>query len=79
MVDLFFVLSGFVLAPIFPRYKELRSLKEFALKRFLRLAPLAWITIMFVLAYAGLLEIKQNLTDDATTPSMSIDFQSIII
>jgi peptidoglycan/LPS O-acetylase OafA/YrhL len=79
MVDLFFILSGFVLAPVFPRYKELTPLKEFALKRFLRLAPLAWITIMFVLAYAGILEIKQNLSDDATAPSMSIDFQAIII
>jgi peptidoglycan/LPS O-acetylase OafA/YrhL len=79
MVDLFFILSGFVLAPVFPRYKELPSLREFALKRFLRLAPLAWITIMFVLAYAGLLEIKQNLTEDATARSMSIDVQSVII
>ena len=78
MVDLFFVLSGFVLAPVFPRYKELTSLKEFGLKRFLRLAPLAWITIMFVLVYAGLLEIKQNLSDVATAVSMSIDFQSIV-
>ena len=79
MVDLFFILSGFVLAPAFPKYKELKSLRNFVLKRFLRLAPLTWITIMFVLVYAVSIEIKQNLSDDATAPSMSIDFQSIVL
>ena len=79
MVDLFFILSGFVLAPVFPRYRELKSLREFVVKRFLRLAPLTWITIMFVLVYAGAIEIKQTLSDDATAQSMSIDFQSIVL
>jgi len=79
MVDLFFILSGFVLAPIFPKYKGLTSFKEFVLKRFLRLAPLAWVTIIFVLIYAGLLEIKQNLSDDPFALSMPIDFQSIVL
>jgi peptidoglycan/LPS O-acetylase OafA/YrhL len=79
MVDLFFILSGFVLAPVFPKYRELTSLRDFMLKRFLRLAPLAWITIMFVLVYAGSLEIKRIVSDDTTAPSMPIDFQSIVL
>ena len=79
MVDLFFVLSGFVLAPIFPKYQERTFLKNFALNRFLRLAPLAWITILFVLLYASLLVIKQHLSDDAVRPSMSIDFKSVAL
>jgi peptidoglycan/LPS O-acetylase OafA/YrhL len=77
MVDLFFVLSGFVLAPIFPKFKEWTFLKEFALNRFLRLAPLTWITILFVILYASLLEIKQSLSDEAVGPSMSLDFKSV--
>ena len=79
MVDLFFILSGFVLAPIFPKYTRLTSFKEFVLKRFLRLAPLAWISIVFVLIYAGSLEIKQNLSDDPFAPTMPLDFQSIVL
>ncbi len=79
MVDLFFVLSGFVLAPVFPKHKELASFRHFLLKRFLRLVPLTWITIMFVLLYAGLLEIKQNLDQVASTPSMPIDFQAVLL
>jgi peptidoglycan/LPS O-acetylase OafA/YrhL len=79
MVDLFFVLSGFVLAPVFPKHKDLASFRHFVLKRFLRLAPLTWITITFVLGYAGLLEIKHNLDESASTPSMPIDFQAIVL
>lgn len=79
MVDLFFVLSGFVLAPSFPKFKEISILRKFTLKRFLRLAPLSWTTIMFVLAYASLIVIKQNLIHNPTAPLMSIDFQSIVL
>ena len=79
MVDLFFVLSGFVLAPIFPRSGSWQGFFRFALKRLLRLLPMAWISLFFVALYSGAILLKSKWSNDPDLQLMPISAESFLM
>jgi peptidoglycan/LPS O-acetylase OafA/YrhL len=79
MVDLFFVLSGFVLAPIFPRTRRWQGFYRFAVKRLLRLLPMAWLSLFFVALYSCAIFLKSNCSDDPSLQLMPINGESLLM
>jgi exopolysaccharide production protein ExoZ len=79
MVDLFFVLSGFVLAPIFPRSGRWQGFFRFALKRLLRLLPMAWLSLFFIALYSGAILLKSKWSNDPDLQLMPISAESFLM
>jgi exopolysaccharide production protein ExoZ len=51
-LDLFFVISGFIMTIIAPRYIATKNWKDFAFRRILRIVPLYWVLSFFSLGYS---------------------------
>lgn len=78
MVDLFFVLSGFVLMPVFPKNNSWLELRKFVTKRLWRLLPTTWVSLFFVLAYAIVVNISISFGETQNSSEMPISIASFL-
>ena len=78
MVDFFFILSGFVLMPVFPRDSNIIGLRKFIEKRIWRLIPITWVTLIFVLVYSILINLRHLFTSEHSAQTMPMSIASFI-
>lgn len=78
-VDLFFVLSGFVLAPTYPKHRDYREMSKFILRRFVRLAPMVYSTLFFSITYFLLIELKNVLNVGEEGKNIDLSIFSIFL
>ncbi len=78
MVDLFFVLSGFVLMPVFPKNNSWFELRKFVTKRLWRLLPIAWLSLCFVLVYAIAVNANISFEEKQNSNDMPISITSFL-
>jgi len=77
-VDLFFVLSGFIM--VYTQNRESRSAFTFALNRVIRVVPLYWICTLSLLALFTLMpSVFRNFSVDATHVLYSLPFLSQLL
>lgn len=77
-VDLFFVLSGFVLEPVFPNRRNLQEYLKFILLRYIRLAPMLYSTLIFSLLYQLAIILKNSFAGGAERPNLHLSVASIL-
>ena len=77
-VDLFFILSGFVLEPAFPKERNRKDFLRFITQRYIRLAPMLYSTLIFSILYQFAILLKNSLGEGADRPSLDISLTSIV-
>jgi peptidoglycan/LPS O-acetylase OafA/YrhL len=77
-VDLFFILSGFVLEPAFPKRRNLKDFTSFITRRFIRLAPMLYSTLVFSLLYQAAITLKNSFGGQANQPNLDLTIKSIV-
>jgi len=75
-VDLFFVLSGFVLEPVFPTRRNLQECLKFMIRRYIRLAPMLYSTLIFTLLYQVAIVLKNSLSGGVERPDLNLTVAS---
>lgn len=78
-VDLFFILSGFVLEPSFPTKRKSKEFFRFAVLRYIRLAPMLYATLIFSILYNLLIHLKNLLSGRVDHPSLQLTPSTIVI
>ncbi len=78
-VDLFFVLSGFVLEPAYPKRRNYCEMSKFIFRRFARLAPMVYSTLFFSMAYFLLIELRNFLTKGEDGANLDMSLTSILL
>ena len=78
-VDLFFVLSGFVLEPAYPKRRNSREMSKFIFRRFVRLAPMVYSTLFFSVAYFLLIELRNFLKQGEDGANLDMSLTSILL
>lgn len=77
-VDLFFILSGFVLEPSFPKRRNLRDFINFTTRRYIRLAPMLYSTLIFSIIYQVAIVLKNSFEGGVGRPSLNLTLTSIV-
>jgi peptidoglycan/LPS O-acetylase OafA/YrhL len=77
-VDLFFILSGFVLEPSFPKRKNSRDFIDFIIRRYIRLAPMLYSTLVFSVLYEFTIVLKNSFEGGVSRPSLNLTLTSIV-
>jgi len=71
-VDFFFILSGFILTK---KYISCNDWKEFAIARFVRIFPLFWTALLFMLILTGTTNVLRLLTNISLTQMLGLNFE----
>ena len=78
-VDFFFVLSGFVLAPALSRVSNFQDVRNFLLKRFVRIFPMVLAIILFTAAYDLIVMVKHWFLDEPQTETIVLSLPVVVI
>ena len=78
-VDLFFILSGFVLEPAFPKRRNIRDSLSFITRRYIRLAPMLYSTLIFSMLYQFAILLKNSFGGGADGPNLGLTLKSIVL
>ena len=78
-VDFFFVLSGFVLAPSLNKVDSTQALKEFIVKRALRIFPMAISGICFVVSIQLIVYARDIITREKLSEGIDLSFSTIVL
>ena len=76
-VDLFFILSGFVLEPAFPTARNLKDCMRFIIRRYIRLAPMIYSTVAFSILYYFAIKLKHSSGRDHLLPNLEMNISTI--
>jgi len=76
-VDLFFILSGFVLEPAFPTARNLKDCMRFIIRRYIRLAPMIYSTVAFSILYHFAIKLKHSSGRDHLLPNLEMNISTI--
>ena len=77
-VDFFFVLSGFVLAPSYNAIRSVTDARKFLLNRIIRLFPMVFTTIFFVIMIQIMVNIKHLVRQENHTPTINLSIPTIL-
>jgi peptidoglycan/LPS O-acetylase OafA/YrhL len=61
-VDIFFVLSGFIISLVAKKYLRLYGFRDFLIKRLIRVLPIYWIVTLITIAFSILTSNISSLT-----------------
>ena len=78
LVDFFFVLSGFVLAPSYLRVSNFGEATEFLISRAFRLFPMAIATLIFVVGIQIIVDIKHIVLDESNTSRIDTSIVTLL-
>lgn len=78
-VDLFFILSGFVLEPAFPKKRNRKDFLSFIIRRYIRLAPMLYSTLIFSILYNLAIQVKNSISGGANRPSLDLTLATFIL
>lgn len=77
-VDLFFILSGFVLEPAFPKKRNINDALFFVSKRYIRLAPMLFSTLLFSFIYELAIALKNLVSGGANEQNINLSLNSVV-
>lgn len=77
LVDFFFVLSGFVLAPSYLRVNTFGEASRFLANRAFRLFPMAITTLIFVVGIQVIVDIKHVVLDESNSSRIDTSFMTL--
>jgi peptidoglycan/LPS O-acetylase OafA/YrhL len=77
-VDFFFVLSGFVLAPSIAELSSFEKNRKFLWNRFVRLFPMAYSALLFVIGIQLTVELKYRIAGEDLSESIPLDLATLL-